>query len=109
MVLGINAVEDDESDDFIFATKPYQRLRKRSNPNYRKYLDETFNLTIYGHSLDVTDIAILKPFFDKAQKVTVFYYNDGDYDQKIKNLIKIVTLKELEERMYDNRIVLKEV
>ena len=108
MVLGVNEVKNDETNEFIFATKPYQRLRKRSNPNYRKYLDKSFNLIVYGHSLDTTDIAILRPFIEKAQKVTVYYYSGMDYDQKLINLIKLVTLEILEERMFDNSIVFEE-
>lgn len=108
MVLGVNEVENDETNDFIFATKPYQRLRKRSDPNYRRYLNKPFNLIVYGHSLDTTDIAILRPFIEKAQKVTVYYYSSIDYDQKIINLIKLVTLEILEERMFDNSIVFEE-
>ena len=66
-------------------------------------------LYVYGHSLDETDEDILKYVIGdkdtrgmlnlKPEKVIVFYYDDGDYEQKVINLIKLYGRPIVEEYM----------
>ena len=42
MVLGVNELSDEMKNDYLFFTKSFQRIRIKSNPNYRKLLNESF-------------------------------------------------------------------
>lgn len=48
---------------------------------------DPFTVTFYGHSLDKTDKDVILPFINAAQKVTIYYIDDDDYERKLINLI----------------------
>ncbi|KIR03825.1 hypothetical protein P261_02640 [Lachnospiraceae bacterium TWA4] len=63
--------------------------------------NEKLKISIFGHSLDVTDKDILKDLInlDNAE-VTIFYYSKKAMGQQIANLVKIIGQDELIERVY---------
>ena len=48
------------------------------------------NVTIIGHSLDISDKYILLDVIEAAKNVTIYYYNDRDKESKIINLYKLL-------------------
>lgn len=110
MVVGVNEQEN-QNMDFIYFVKYFQRIKKQSGIQYKRYLDnartksirntdrEEYHLYIYGHSLDETDKDILETLIGSRredgkfnllpQKVFFFYYDTIDYEQKVINLIKL--------------------
>jgi len=106
MVLGVNEVEDDLKNDFLYFTKSFQRIKIKSNPNYREFWEGEFNVSFFGHSLDVTDVDIIKPLYEKAKHVKVYYYKPRDYEDKIINLIKMVGVTKIENDIYNGRLQL---
>lgn len=79
-----------------------------------RYLEGSYVLHIYGHSLDETDEDILKYMIGdinsrgnlilKPELVNIYYYDDNDFAQKTINLIKLygrtIVEKELEDRHF---------
>ena len=106
IVLGVNEVPNDAENDFLYFTKSFQRIKIKSNPHYRDFWEGPFNVTFFGHSLDVTDIDIIKPLYEKAEHVKVFYYNGKDYETKIQNLIKMTDVQQIENDNYSGRLEL---
>lgn len=116
MVLGIGEYlhgnEEKEEGDFIQFKKYYQRIYKNTGRKYKHWIakiksikenmpvdvlnrnnDSGFanNIYIYGHSLGITD----KDIFEELlllpnSKVTIFYYDNDDYEQKIKNIVALI-------------------
>ena len=107
MVFGVNELSDEMKNDYLFFTKSFQRIRIKSNPNYRKLLNESFNVTFFGHSLDMTDVGIIKPFYERASHVTVFHYSEEDYEDKVLNLIRMMGIKQIEDDVYSGRLEFK--
>ena len=93
LVLGINEYSDDNNIDFIEYEKFFQRITKKTGCEYIKWIENkeaTYNIYIFGHSLDSTDGDILKEFFElKNSKITIFYYDKKAFENQIKNLVKI--------------------
>ncbi|MDH6603705.1 hypothetical protein OKW23_000846 [Bacilli bacterium PM5-9] len=54
--------------------------------------EQKIDLYILGHSLIGSDFAFLKPMFEKAEKVFLFYFND-DYKSKMQFIIKTMGKK----------------
>ncbi len=114
MVLGVDEVKGDTENEFIYFVKYFQRISRHINTHYKDILnriDETgivqpVNIIVYGHSLDRTDKDILVPFIKQAPKVTIYYYNESDYEQKIINLINLFDKETIERAVYDEKIVL---
>lgn len=106
IVLGVNEVPDDTENNFLYFTKSFQRIKIKSNPHYRDFWEGSFNVTFFGHSLDVTDIDILKPLYEKAEHVRVFYYKEKDREEKILNLIKMTNIEQIENDNYSGRLEL---
>ena len=78
------------------AEKYYQRIVKNSDSRYLEWIDEMKNekdnkVYIYGHSLGETDGDVLTEFIlaDNCE-TTIFYYNEFDRAEKIKNLAIIL-------------------
>lgn len=124
IVLGIN--EDDiPSNDFIYYAKFFQRLQKRIGTTYKEFVrdaainsgtDDTasFNLYIYGHSLDATDKDVLRYFLIEESseneilrpEVTyIYYYDQKDYEEKLINLIGLFGRSFVEKSLENERIV----
>lgn len=123
MVLGVNE-RNEQSIDFIYFVKYFQRIQKHVGTLYKKFLKECdynrriatkedYEVHIYGHSLDETDEDILKLVIGKndlsgsiylnPEKVVIYYYNDSDYEQKVINLIKLYGRPIVEEFIDDQK------
>lgn len=106
MVLGVNKIKDDPDNDFIYFVKSFQRIRNKCNPTYREYWGKFSEVTFFGHSLDESDIDIIKPLYLTARKVRVYYYSEKDRESKIVNLIKMTSISKIEDDSYNGRLEL---
>lgn len=105
MVMGVDSVEGDSNNDYIYFVKYFQRIRRRIDPNYIKLLNvPAMNVTVYGHSLDRTDEDIIKPFLLAAHKVNIYCYDETDYERKVINLIGMLGRDKVEEGIYNRKI-----
>ena len=133
MVLGIDEYLDSSEKnielDFIKFKKYFQRIYKKTGCEYKKWLEKIknnygilsnikqlnkypTNIYFYGHSLDITDKDILKELILLiGARITIFYYDDSDYIQKIANLVKLIGQDYLCENIYgsDPKINFKEI
>lgn len=72
--------------------KYYQRIVKSTDTNYYEWINdypttESDHIYFYGHSMDPEDGDILRRFIlNNHTKITIYYYNDRDRAEKIKNL-----------------------
>ena len=91
-----------EESDFIKFFKRFRRIYKNCNKDYNRKimnnLTEESIIGIYGHSLDLSDRSILKPFFEKKlQRYDIYCYRDVDtYKIKLVRLIGLDLYDELE-------------
>lgn len=121
MVLGIDEyLEGDDKNkklDFIQFKKYFQRILKKTGNEYRKWIREMnkkpnhHEITIFGHSLDVSDKDILKKLilesaykdekgiYQNNTKVIIYYYSEEVYAKQISNLVKIIGQDELIDRV----------
>ena len=104
LVLGVNKVEADPNNEFIYFVKYFQRIRRRLDRGYTRLFDmweidsdPNYNVVIYGHSLDKTDEDVIRSFLEKANNVIIYYYNDEDYEHKVINLISMFGRQTVEE------------
>ena len=109
MVLGVDSVPNDMNKDMIYFEKYFQRLRRRIDIHYKDWLKEEYEISIYGHSLDVSDKDIIIPFISNAKKATIFYYSDRDYEKKIINLIKLFSKDWVERALYEQTVIFVEI
>ena len=120
MVLGVNEREH-QNLDFIYFVKYFQRIQKHCGTRYKKFAKrfvrndfgvtypKPYHLYIYGHSLDVTDEDILKYLIGdldeygrlqmSARQVTIFYYDQADFERKVINLVNLYGRSVVEEKM----------
>ena len=69
-----------------------------------------FQLYIFGHSLDVTDGDIIKQFLDiENLTTTIFYLDQKDMKEKIRNLITIIGQDKLIAKTGNKSIVFREI
>lgn len=110
IVLGVDRY-DDEQNRFIYWTKPFQRILTKQDSGYKTiYSDPSaspYAVTVFGHSLDPIDAHILSPLLDGATRITIYYHDGDEYEQKVVNLVKLLGQDEIEERVYQKRIVFK--
>ena len=104
MVMGVDKVDNDGQNEFIYFEKYFQRMRKGLLKNYNELVSKRNMVMVYGHSLDKTDIDILELFLGTAEKVKIFYYNEEDYERKTINLIKMFGRNKIEEDLCSRRI-----
>jgi hypothetical protein len=111
VVLGIEeflAADQKNNDlEFISYRKYYQRIAKRCDFSYRKYLEknkDSLDVWIFGHSvassdrdiltnlLPSSDLAILSANTTKSctRKTYICYYNQQALEQQIVNLVRIL-------------------
>lgn len=110
LVLGIDEyLSNEEKDtklDFVRFKKYFQRIYKKTNWIYKKWLSEiskesTANVYIIGHSLDETDKDILEEIITHPRVVTTIYYHDDkSYDTEIINMIKLIGQNKLRQMIY---------
>lgn len=101
MILGFDEYLSDDKKDidlyFVAFKKYYQRLCKETDCKYKKWLDDINqdkekqnNLFIFGHSLSMVDKDIIKELILNEKINTIIYYlNNEDKKQKIKNLVNV--------------------
>lgn len=81
--------------------KYYQRIIQKTDNNYFEWLDQLSNendnlIYIYGHSLAPADGDILRQFIlHDNVKVKIFYYDEFDRGEKVRNLAIILGPNEL--------------
>ncbi len=87
--------------------KYYQRIYKSTDNDYLKWVDviqntdTTHNLSVFGHSLDVTDRDVLSLLIQNDNVHTkIYYHREHEHDKKklgqyIKNLVRILGPDEL--------------
>lgn len=100
IVLGTKDVEE-ESIDFIYFRKYFQRIQKKANQLDRKqfvlnpgtydlYKEKgNVNAFFFGHSLSNTDGDIIREIEEYSKKLIIYYYDQRDYEQKVINLIDV--------------------
>lgn len=119
LVLGVSEVPELVKTNKMFEfTKYYQKVRKGTKHNFiklpkakTKTLDENI-FYIIGHSLDYSDKEYVVKLFDfleldtnKFSKICIFYFDEKDRSNKLKNLFsiidkKIITQLDIEKRLY---------
>lgn len=115
LVLGIDEYleghDRDEKLEFLAFKKFYQRIYKSTDSSYMEWVDEirrnlfsSYELYIFGHSLDKTDKDILKLLICNNNVKTKIYYHRKNKDDKkelsklIRNLVQIMGADELIDR-----------
>lgn len=115
MVLGIDEYleghDRDEKLEFLAFKKFYQRIYKSTDSSYMEWVDKirrnlfsSYELYIFGHSLDKTDKDILKLLICNNNVQTKIYYHRKNKDDKkelsklIRNLVQIMGADELIDR-----------
>lgn len=119
LVLRINEyLEGKENNfdiEFIPFKKSYQRICKKTDSQYTKWIDGINNhnrpipkginpapalIYFFGHSLDSTDGDILRKLLLAQHTCTeVYYYNQKAFEQETANLVKIIGQDELIRRV----------
>ncbi|MBZ9691184.1 MULTISPECIES: AbiH family protein [unclassified Clostridium] len=103
----------DEEMDFISFKKYYQRVLKGTDNKYIEWIkeieknkDESNNLYIFGHSLDITDKDVLrKLILHKNMNTTIYYQDDDTKKTRIRNLISVLGYDEFLTYTGENRII----
>ena len=89
-----------ESDsEYIKWLKHFQYFDKKygGNPFYEPSTEGN-SLTVIGHSLDITDVEIIRNLFDVCtDSITIYYHNDKAHASYIENLVRIFGKSKLEE------------
>lgn len=129
MVLGIDEYlegnKKQEELDFIKFKKYFQRIYKKTGCKYKKWIPKMCNkekngeeseylnnIYIYGHSLDITDKDILKELIlCPNTQVNIFYYDEDDYAEKIKNMVALIEQDNLIAMVYGEnpKIIFQEI
>lgn len=103
----------DEEMDFISFKKYYQRVLKGTDNKYIEWIkeieknkEESNNLYIFGHSLDITDKDVLrKLILHKNMNTTIYYQDDDTKKTRIRNLISVLGYDEFLTYTGENRII----
>ncbi len=113
IVLGIEENEELKKDKVFMFTKYYQKLF--NDTHYQFLLDlittssTNYNFILFGHSLAENDENYVIELFAKVKQfentVSIFYFNQTDKAQKLKNLLHIVGRKDIEDLMKKKRLV----
>ena len=109
IVLGVNELKQDNTNRCIFMVKYYQRLVKRADISYKSMPKGDYSVTVFGHSLDVTDSDVLEPILKRAKIIEVYYYDESDREKKIVNLISLLTKDDIEKRIYHGFLSFKKI
>ena len=100
-----------ENSIFIKFFKRFRRIFKDCNKDYNKKIMNLINensvIAIYGHSLDLSDVSILKPLFEKkAKRYDIYCYKEKElYKLKLSRLIGLDLYNELNDDSKINMIV----
>lgn len=92
----------EEESDYMIFFKRFRRIFKDCNKGYNNKIINRLNgdstIGIYGHSLDLSDVSLLKPLFVKKYKrYDIYCYKSiEDYKIKLVNLLGLDLYDELE-------------
>ena len=94
--------KENEKFEYVKFKKYYQRIVLKTGSEYKDWLikaadpnEKISDVYIVGHSLDKTDYDILYEIFEcKNVRVTVYYYNQSDLDEKVQRVIRLLSYKE---------------
>lgn len=100
MVLGIPDDTFEETLDYIYFQKYFQRILKKTGNYYKEWItrpemssleDAPAEVFIMGHSLSVADKGILKDFFcgKFIEKITIYYHSQKSYEEMVINLVEM--------------------
>ena len=103
IVLGVPSNKTDELNKintrYLGFKKYFQRVVYHTDQSYMSCLEElrfikeeteeSLDVFVYGHSLDVTDKDIIKELFDLANKIVVYYYNQVELERYVSRLVSI--------------------
>lgn len=81
-----------KKDSILFSKREVLISKVKQSEN------NSFNLFILGHSIMGSDFIFLQPFFEKAEKIYIFYYNQ-DFSEKLQFFIKQLG-REYAEKIY---------
>ena len=92
---------ENEKFEYVKFKKYYQRIVLKTGSEYKDWLikaadpnEKISDVYIVGHSLDKTDYDILYEIFEcKNVRVTVYYYNQSDLDEKVQRVIRLLSYK----------------
>lgn len=116
IVLGVNPDETDELYDmdtsFLQFKKYFQRTFFKTDLEYLNYIESSkkmqqiggIELTVIGHSLDITDEDIIRQLFDQSKKITVLYHDDTSVKNQIKNLVEIYGKNEFDRLRLEKKL-----
>ena len=105
LIFGIddNLKDGNENQKFEYVKfkKYYQRIVLKTGSEYKDWLADATNsygkdseVHIVGHSLDKTDYDVLYEIFENPNvKITVYYYNQSDLDEKVQRVIRLLSYK----------------
>lgn len=98
LVLGIPDEDFQETLDYVYFQKYFQRIQKKTGNFYKKWPelpdqttseDSTVQVYIMGHSLNKFDKGVLKDFFENSNvvQIKIFYHSQTGYENQVINLI----------------------
>ena len=103
IILGIddNLRNGEETKKFkcVYFKKYYQRILLKTGSEYKDWLwerqqRERINVYLVGHSLDRTDYEVLYEIFQQSNcYITVYYFNETDFNEKIQRVISLLSFK----------------
>lgn len=93
--------KENEKFEYVKFKKYYQRIVLKTGSEYKDWLikaadpnEKISDVYIVGHSLDKTDYDILYEIFEcKNIRVTIYYYNQSDLDEKVQHVIRLLSYK----------------
>ena len=99
MLLGYDDL--DRNDEEMVFKKYYRRIIKHTDSvkvkqlrdHHGVFMDKR-NVFVFGHSLDLSDEDVLRPLLEN-NPTTVFYLDENDYAQKIKNLFLLLNKQQV--------------
>ena len=115
IILGINNDAKDELEEMdsylIRFKKYYQRAIKDTFYSIDDFLDDEkthYEVSIVGHSIDITDKDILVGLMEHPRtKITIYYHNDKAHSQQLVNLISLVGKNNFEQLRNQRKVVFK--
>lgn len=111
IVLGIPDTNELDSD-FIWFKKYFQRIQKHNKIlDYNIFTEKTtgdglsdVNVYFFGMSMGRTDGEIITEIINHANFVKIFYYNQQDFESKVKNISEIFGGRYIESAMSNGTI-----
>ena len=114
LVLGIADDAFPDTRDYVFFTKYFQRLQKKTGAFYNEWInyekcaldDLMTEVHVVGHSLGKSDEEILLMIFNSrnVEKIYIYYHSQSSYEDQIMNLVELLGRKRLVQENLSERI-----